>query len=162
MYDAGLTLLQSVPVDHCYDAYGLVMQHASGWKLVWSGDTRPCKALQAAGKDCTLLIHEATFAPELQGHAWMKKHSTSVEAMQVAQGMGAYRTILTHLSQRYSKVPFTLAAEGPAAGSSMIAFDGMRVPFALLPVLPKLLTGVTSIFAVEEEENLAIDGMLET
>ena len=153
MCTAGLTFLQSVRVDHCPDAFGLVLKHASGWKLVWSGDTRPCKALRTAGQDCTLLIHEATFAPELEGHAWMKKHSTSSEALQVAQGMGAYRTILTHLSQRYSKVPFTLASDGPAAGSSMIAFDGMRVPFALLPVLPKLLTGVTSLFAVEEEED---------
>lgn len=80
----------------------------------------------------------------------MKKHSTSLEALQVAQGMGAYRTVLTHLSQRYSKVPFTLAADGPAAGSSMIAFDGMRVPLALLPALPKLLAGVTSVFSEEE------------
>lgn len=146
--------MQSVAVDHCQDAYGLVMQHANGWKLVWSGDTRPCRALQFAGKDCTLLIHEATFAPELEAHAQAKRHSTSAEAMQIAQEMGAYRTILTHLSQRYSKVPFTLAADGPAAGSSMIAFDGMRVPLALLPALPKLLTGVTSVFAAEEEESV--------
>ena len=146
--------MAAVPVNHCRGAYGLVIQHASGWKLVWSGDTRPCRALEAAGRGCTLLIHEATFGPELENHARLKKHSTTVEALQVAQAMGAYRTVLTHLSQRYSKVPFTLAVDGPATGRTMIAFDGMRVPFTLLPALPQLLPHVSSLFADEEVEAL--------
>ncbi|KAL0053601.1 hypothetical protein WJX82_008144 [Trebouxia sp. C0006] len=61
----GLESLRAVPVNHCYDAYGLVMLHTDSWKLVYSGDTRPCRALQEAGRECTLLIHEATFEPEL-------------------------------------------------------------------------------------------------
>lgn len=119
---------------------------------MWSGDTQPCRALEAAGRGCTLLIHEATFGPELEGHARAKKHSTTVEALQMAQAMGAYRTVLTHLSQRYSKVPFTLAVDGPGAGRTMIAFDGMRVPFALLSALPQLLPHVSSLFTVDPEE----------
>ena len=144
----------AVPVNHCKHAYGLVIQHIHGWKLVWSGDTRPCKALQTAGKGCTLIIHEATFGPDLEDHARAKKHSTTVEALQVAQAMGAHRTVLTHLSQRYSKVPFTLAADGPSAGRTMIAFDGMRVPLTLLPALPQLLPHVSNLFAVDEGEEV--------
>ena len=52
-------------VEHCRDAWGLVVEHVHGWSLVYSGDTRPCKALAAAGHGCTILIHEATFEPDL-------------------------------------------------------------------------------------------------
>ena len=52
-------------VEHCRDAWGLVVEHVHGWSLVYSGDTRPCKALAAAGYGCTILIHEATFEPDL-------------------------------------------------------------------------------------------------
>ena len=62
---AGLVGWQSVAVEHCADAHGLVLRHGSGWSLVYSGDTRPCRRLQEAGQDCTLLIHEATFEPAL-------------------------------------------------------------------------------------------------
>lgn len=39
-----------MPVDHCPQAYGLVLTHIRGWKIVYSGDTRPCLALIKAGK----------------------------------------------------------------------------------------------------------------
>ena len=56
-------------VEHCRDAWALVLEHVSGWSLVYSGDTRPCKALAAAGRGCTILIHEATFEPDLINQA---------------------------------------------------------------------------------------------
>ena len=133
------------------------MLHTDGWKLLYSGDTRPCKALQQAGKGCTLLIHEATFEAELTEHAKIKKHSTTEEALQVAAGMGAYRTILTHFSQRYSKLPVALQTAGDApedfANTAMIAFDGMSVPFVLLPELPRLVEAVKLAFATEASEH---------
>lgn len=152
LYAAGLVSVRAVPVNHCHDAYGLVMLHTDGWKLVYSGDTRPCRALQEAGKACTLLIHEATFEPELIEHAKAKRHSTTEEALQVALGMGAYRAILTHFSQRYSKTPVGLQAARSAANTAMIAFDGMSVPLSLLSELPKLAEGIELAFAVEDAE----------
>lgn len=148
----GLAFLRAVPVNHCYDAFGLVMLHTDGWKLVYSGDTRPCRALQEAGRACTLLIHEATFEAELIEHAKIKKHSTTEEALQVAAAMGAYRTVLTHFSQRYSKVPIGLHSAENASDTAMIAFDGMSVPLTLLPDLPKLAEGIELAFAVEASE----------
>lgn len=62
---AGLRRWTSIAVEHCRDAWALVVEHLSSWSLVYSGDTRPCKALAAAGHGCTLLIHEATFEPDL-------------------------------------------------------------------------------------------------
>ena len=52
-------------VEHCHDAWGLVVTSAAGWKLVLSGDTRPCARLRDAGRGATLLVHEATFEPAM-------------------------------------------------------------------------------------------------
>lgn len=66
----GLAEWRSVPVEHCSDAHGLVLRAAAGWSLVFSGDTRPCAALAAAGRGATLLVHEATFEPALLAQVW--------------------------------------------------------------------------------------------
>ena len=58
---AGLESLTSVRVIHCAHAFGVVLAGAAGWKLAFSGDTRPCDALAEAAAGATLLIHEATF-----------------------------------------------------------------------------------------------------
>ncbi len=47
-----------VPVQHCRDAFGVVLHLRCGIKLVYSGDTRPCDALVLAGFGAALLIHE--------------------------------------------------------------------------------------------------------
>jgi ribonuclease BN (tRNA processing enzyme) len=72
-HGAGLASWQSVAVEHCADAYGLVMRHVSGWSLVFSGDSRPCRRLREAGGGCTLLIHEATFEPSM--HIEVRRHA---------------------------------------------------------------------------------------
>ena len=33
---------QSVAVNHCHDAFGVVLEHQHGWKIVYSGETRVC------------------------------------------------------------------------------------------------------------------------
>ena len=35
-----LAEMRSVPVDHCHDAYGLVLSSRQGWRVVYSADTR--------------------------------------------------------------------------------------------------------------------------
>ncbi len=69
MVNAGFWQFQSIPVQHCQHAYGVVMVRGTGnqqWSLVYSGDCRPSKQLIQAGHGCTLLIHEATFEGALQ------------------------------------------------------------------------------------------------
>ncbi|KAL6140857.1 hypothetical protein ACLB2K_059150 [Fragaria x ananassa] len=68
--EAGLEALISVPVIHCSQAFGVVLKASKrlnsvgkvipGWKLVYSGDTRPCPALIEASRGATILIHEAS------------------------------------------------------------------------------------------------------
>lgn len=85
-------------------------------------------------------MHEATFEPALQHHALRKRHSTSAEALEAGARMGAYRTLLTHFSQRYPKLPGGLDAGAPRwRARPLLAFDGMVVPLALLPELPALM-----------------------
>jgi ribonuclease Z len=42
---AELASLTSVRVVHCAHAFGVVLVGRAGWKLAFSGDTRPCDAL---------------------------------------------------------------------------------------------------------------------
>lgn len=76
-----------------------------GRKLVYSGDTRPCHAVEKACKGADLLIHDATLADELKEWAIETKHTTSKEAAQLAKNAGVKQLILTHISSRYSKNP---------------------------------------------------------
>ncbi|KAL0341995.1 UNVERIFIED_CONTAM: tRNAse Z TRZ4, mitochondrial [Sesamum calycinum] len=68
--EGGLEALISFPVVHCPQAFGVVLQAANrinkvgktipGWKIVYSGDTRPCPELVKASRGATVLIHEAS------------------------------------------------------------------------------------------------------
>ncbi|XP_035207675.1 zinc phosphodiesterase ELAC protein 2-like [Stegodyphus dumicola] len=142
--------LATVLVDHCPDAYGLIMTHkTSKWKLVYSGDTMPCERLIAAGDGCSLLIHEATMEDELADEAVMKKHSTTSQAIQVGEMMKSKYTLLTHFSQRYAKVPVFSEKFHSYIGC---AFDNMRVTPNELYILPLLIPALKCLFAEDIEE----------
>lgn len=55
-----------------FPAYGVVLDFAGSaldraapFRLVYSGDTRPCEDLVVAGAEADLLIHEATHSDDL-------------------------------------------------------------------------------------------------
>ncbi|KAJ0007259.1 hypothetical protein Pint_29698 [Pistacia integerrima] len=167
LHEAGLETLISIPVVHCQEAFGIVLKASEringagkvipGWKIVYSGDTRPCPALAEASCGATVLIHEASYKSNFKlsigdaifatlkcfnivatyedgqvEDAVAKKHSTTKEAIEV--GSGAYRIVLTHLRQRHPKIP---AVDDAAMHKTCIAFDLMSINLADLPVLPK-------------------------
>ncbi|TMW68423.1 hypothetical protein Poli38472_005891 [Pythium oligandrum] len=126
--------LYSLRVWHCHDAYGLVLRLADGKKIVYSGDTKPCDQLVRAGKDASLLIHEATFDDSMAEDAEKKKHSTVGQAIDVARRMRAERLVLTHFSQRYPSLPPPLSTSDRDASSSssyprviQCAYDGFTL-----------------------------------
>lgn len=123
----------SVPVDHRIEAYGFIISHKSGWKLVYSGDTRPCPGLIQGGYNATVLIHEATFDDLKQKDAVEKFHSTLGEALQVASAMEVWKVVLTHFSQRYSKLPENTKVD------AIYTFDLMRFRFSECNELVKLM-----------------------
>ena len=53
------------------------------------------------GKDARVLIHEATLQDGMEEDAFLKKHATSSQAMEIGKQINAWRTILTHFSPRY-------------------------------------------------------------
>ena len=146
----------AVPVHHCAHAYGAKIVGRRGWSMVYSGDTRPCPSLVAAAKDATLLVHEATFENGMEDEAIKKRHSTTSEAVRTGIDARVYRTILTHFSQRYPKIP---VFDGSYTERTSVAFDLMSVDFANLPALPKLLPAVRSLF--DGDETLAHEAAMD-
>ena len=118
--------------------------------LRYSGDTKPCGELVAAGAGATLLIHEATLADEEWDLADFKKHSTLGQAVDIGRQcvdspsymrllttnclrtarfprMKAKNLLLTHFSARYPRVPPKTVEK--VAGNLALALDGadMRI-----------------------------------
>ncbi|GFQ89701.1 zinc phosphodiesterase ELAC protein 2 [Trichonephila clavata] len=149
-YNCPDLLISTVPVVHCPDAHGVIVcSESSKWKLVYSGDTMPCTRLITAGKNCSLLIHEATMEDDLAEEAVIKHHSTTSEAIKVGEEMNAKYTILTHFSQRYAKVPLFTENFHALVGC---AFDNMKVHPNELYILPLLIPALNSLFAEMVED----------
>ncbi|MBN1281002.1 MAG: ribonuclease Z [Candidatus Thermoplasmatota archaeon] len=72
-----------------------------GRKIVISGDTRPCEEMIAFSKDADVLIHEATFASELEDIAAGYGHTTAAQAADIAKKAGVEQLFLVHISPRY-------------------------------------------------------------
>ncbi len=74
-----------------------------GRKIVYTGDTRPCKSVELASNNADLLIHDGALAEDLADWARETKHSTAGEAAQLAKRANVRKLVLTHISSRYSE-----------------------------------------------------------
>ena len=100
---------------HCPNAFCVALRTKAGYKIAFSGDTRPCEKFRdicAWGGPPDLLIHEATMEHFMIYDAMIKKHSTFTEAIEEGKAMAAGFTLLTHFSQRYAKLPMLTEIEG--------------------------------------------------
>lgn len=147
---SGFKDIQTVDVIHCPWAYGISMTHKDGWKIVYSGDTRPSQNLVEAGQGATVLLHEATFEDDMEEEALKKRHSTTKEAIMVGEGMEAKHTLLTHFSQRYPKIPrFDADGKSTIIG---ICFDLMSVRFGEIEHLAKFLPALEVLYSPQSDE----------
>lgn len=113
-------------------ALELVGPARPGRTLVYSGDTRPCKATREAADGADLLVHEATFTREEIDRARETRHSTAGEAGRVAADAGVRRLVLTHFSARYSELPRLMVAEAKKEFSRVTAAeDGTEIEVPL-------------------------------
>ncbi|WP_406671322.1 ribonuclease Z [Methanolobus sp. ZRKC4] len=120
---------ESVEIDgkmiHSKDVVG---ESRPGRKIVYSGDTRPCKGIMEASKDADLLIHDGTLAKDQQDWAIESMHTTAEEAAQLAKEANVRNLILTHISSRYSDDVTPLLEEAKAVFENVsVAEDMMEV-----------------------------------
>jgi ribonuclease Z len=97
--------------------------HKPGIKLVYSGDTRPCRNLVTLSKDADLLICDATFAEEME----TKMHSGAKEAALMAKKANVRQLALTHFSRRYQDVRELEKEAKKAFPNTIVAEDFMRL-----------------------------------
>jgi ribonuclease Z len=86
-----------------------------GRRIVFSGDTRPCRPLFEAALGADLLVHEATFLEEERDRAAETGHTTALQAARLARDAGVHLLALTHISTRYlgREIAAEAAAEFP-------------------------------------------------
>ena len=98
-----------------------------GNKIVYSGDTTPCKEMVEFAKDSTILIHESTYMTEDADKAEENFHSTSADAAEIAKASNSKELILTHFSTRYKKTDEMLKQAQDVFENTKLANDFMRI-----------------------------------
>jgi len=101
-----------------------------GRRIVLTGDTAPCQAVEVFAHGADLLVHEATFMTDDQARARETGHSTARQAAEVALAAEVKLLALTHLSTRY--FPRDLRDEAREVFPATVVprdFDTIEVPF---------------------------------
>ena len=108
----------------------VVGEPREGRKIVISGDTAPCEALQVAAHRADLLVHEATFAQDESERAAQTGHSTASQAAAIAAAAEVRMLAITHISARYAGGELRDEARAVFPASEVPRdFDTIEVPF---------------------------------
>jgi ribonuclease Z len=101
-------------VDHGVECVGFRVAQA-GTVAVFSGDTRPSRALIENASGADLLVHEVFGPKDAAAQAHAMGHSTATEAGEAARQSGVRRLVLTHLRASRLVDAEALAAEAKHA-----------------------------------------------
>jgi len=103
-----------------------------GRKIVYSGDTRPCDAVERLALNADLLIHDCTLDDELVEKALEQGHSTPSQVASIARKVAVKKLILTHISVRYEESKTLLEQAKKTFPNVQVAEDLMEieVPYA--------------------------------
>jgi len=91
----------TLPDGRLIQASEVVGPSRPGRSFAYCLDTRPCPEVVELARGVDLMVHEATFAQDLQTEAHQWGHSTAADAARMAREAGVKRLVLTHISQRY-------------------------------------------------------------
>src|SRR5687767_8717787 len=108
----------------------VVGEPRAGRRIVLSGDTAPCQAVEVFAHGADVLVHEATFTEHERERARETLHSTARQAAEIARDAGVRLLALTHLSTRY--FPRDVRDEARAVFPNTVVprdFDEISVPF---------------------------------
>jgi ribonuclease Z len=108
----------------------VVGEDRPGRRIVYSGDTAPCQAVEVLADGADVLVHEATFLSDERVRARETGHSTAAQAAEIARDAGVRLLALTHLSTRY--FPREIRDEARAVFPNTVVprdFDAIEVPF---------------------------------
>ena len=108
----------------------VVGEDRPGRRIIYSGDTAPCQAVEVLADGADVLIHEATFLSDDRARARETGHSTAAQAAEIARDAGVRLLALTHLSTRY--FPREIRDEARAVFPATVVprdFDAIEVPF---------------------------------
>ena len=94
-----------------------------GLKVVYSGDTKPCKNMVKISEGADLLIHDGTFLEEEEGRA----HADVKQAAKIAKKAKVKQLILTHISRRYTSAKELEEKARKFFPNAKVAYDFMRV-----------------------------------
>lgn len=123
--DMEVEKLLSVETDHCPQSSGCMIVSLKHGRMLYTGDTAPCANIRLYASGVKLLITEATLGSGLESQAKQKKHQTTDQALRLIEQAKPERTILTHFSPRYDRVPEILAKHSEL--KTLVAFDFMKV-----------------------------------
>ena len=101
-----------------------------GRRIILSGDTAPCQAVEVLAHGAEVLVHEATFLSDERARARETGHSTAAQAAELARDAGVRLLALTHISTRY--FPRDVRDEARAIFPDTVVprdFDAIEVPF---------------------------------
>jgi len=101
-----------------------------GRKIGYSGDTRPSAELARFFSGCDLLIFDSTFRDSDREKAVERKHSTSLEAAELARKAKARHLVLTHFSARYTSVSSLVREARSVFPNTTAASDGLSIEVA--------------------------------
>lgn len=87
-------------------------------------DTKPSTSYLEAIKDSNLLYHEATFTEEFKSRAKETKHSTALQAGQVAANAKVKKLIIGHFSSRFENLEPLLNEAKEAFNNVELATEG--------------------------------------